>query len=50
MLEVICALGFGEGVEGFADPMLQTVDGALSCGSDQGFEFGKRVFDQVQIR
>ena len=29
MPEVIGALGFGEGVERFADAVLQTVDGAL---------------------
>ena len=50
MPEVVCTLGFGEGVERFADLLLQTVDGARGGASYQGFEFGKRVFDRVQVR
>ena len=50
MPEVIGALGFGEGVERFADLQLQAVDRSLGGTSDQGFEFGERVFDRVQVR
>ena len=30
--------------------LLQTIDGAFGCASDQGFEFSERVFDRLQIR
>jgi len=36
MLEVIGALGFGEGVEGFADLLLQAVDRSLGGTSTHG--------------
>lgn len=50
MPEVIWTLGFGEGFESFADLLLQAIDGSLGSASDQSFEFGKGVFDRVQIR
>ena len=50
MPEGVCTLGFREGIEGFADLLLQIIDGAFGCASDQGFEFGERVFDRVQVR
>ncbi len=50
MPEVVCTLGFGEGVESFSDLLLQAIDGSLGNASDQRFEFCKGVFDRVQIR
>ena len=50
MLEVVCALGFEDGVECFSDLLLQAIDGAFCSASNQGFEFRKRVFDRVEVR
>ena len=50
MSEVVFTLGFGEGVERFADLLLQAIDGAFGSALDPGFEFGKSVFDRVQVR
>ena len=50
MAEVVCTLGFAEGVESFADLLLSVIKGTLGGASDQRFEFSEGVPDWVQVR
>lgn len=49
-LEVVGAFSWGEGVDGFGDGVPEVVDRSGGGFSQEGLEFGERLFDGIEVR
>jgi len=48
--EEVCAFAWGDGIEQIPDFLPEGIDIAFGCFAEQRLEFGKELFDRVQVR